>query len=404
MMKDRATPAAAGRLALVAVLATGCMLFAGPAAARESGFQAKGAYALVSKDVSGQRWAMTYDLESSAITGNVFPTDGGPPKFVVCDVVGTDAQGSVTADCSGADACTSCPCGNGFSLIGQVTLPGSFFESCDGSQGPAEEEETAFAGTPGGSGPATAAQVRESGFQWKGDYDLVSKDVSGERWAMTYDLASGVITGNVFPQDGGAPKFVVCDVRAIGGQGEVTADCSGADACTSCPCSAGWTGLGTVTLPGSFFESCDDGPVPTPTPTPSPGGDSVTCTSTVTVVEAISYDGTTIPDMSGVTIELGYPGSLSIPGIGSDPSVADRISNLTGVSNGLFQVADDDSRVSVGLVSLATPIPQGEFASVRFDCAPGTTVSTSQFTCSTVGSNSLGLEVTVGCGIALTSP
>lgn len=130
----------------------------------------------------------------------------------------------------------------------------------------------------------------------------------------------------------------------------------------------------------------------------------MTCTSTVTVVEAISYDGTTIPDMSGVTIELGYPGSLSIPGIGSDPSVADRISNLTGVSNGLFQVADDDSRVSVGLVSLATPIPQGEFASVRFDCAPGTTVSTSQFTCSTVGSNSLGLEVTVGCGIALTSP
>ncbi|MFM7737620.1 MAG: hypothetical protein ACKPBU_16790 [Alphaproteobacteria bacterium] len=260
----------------------------------------------------------------------------------------------------------------------------------------------ALAGTFGlAAGPVGA---RESGFQARGGYALVSKDVSGQRWAMTYDTESDVITGNVFPTDGSAPKFVVCDVLSVDAQGALSADCSGADACTSCPCPAGWTGLGTVNLPGSFFETCGDGPVPTPTPTPGPGGDEVTCASTVTVVEAISYDVTTIPDLSGVTIELSYPGSVSIPGIASDPSVVDRIANLTGVSNGLFQVADNDASVSVGLVSLGTPIPQGGFASVRFDCSPGTRVSTSEFRCSTVGSSSLGLEVPIACGIALSIP
>jgi hypothetical protein len=409
-MKDPVRPVARTRAAIGRALAVTVAVasLAGPAGARESGFQGRGDYALVSKDVNGERWAMTYDTGSEVITGNVFPTDGGPPKFVVCDVRSVGDQGDVTADCSGADACTSCPCANGFSLIGRVTLPGSFFESCAETAAdpdtdfdvrglPTDGDRRARAVAPSGG-------ARESGFQWNGAYDLVSKDVNGERWAMTYDTGSGVITGNVFPTDGGPPKFVVCDVQSVGGQGEITADCSGADACASCPCANGFSPIGRVTLPGSFFESCDDGPLPTPTPTPGPGGDSVICASTVTVVEAISYDVTTIPDLSGVTIELGYPGSLSIPGIGSDASVVDRISNLSGVSNGLFQVADNDSSVSVGLVSLATPIPQGGFASIRFDCTPGTTVSTSQFECSTVGSNSLGLEVAVACGIALTSP
>ena len=90
-----------------------CSLVASRARARESGFQADGAYALVNKDVNGERWAMTYDTESGVITGNVFPTDGGPPKFVVCEVLDEDESGNITADCKGADACTSCPCTKG---------------------------------------------------------------------------------------------------------------------------------------------------------------------------------------------------------------------------------------------------------------------------------------------------
>ncbi len=102
------------------------------------------------------------------------------------------------------------------------------------------------------------AVARESGFQIseQEDYLLVSKDINGERWAMTYDLFDGVITGNVFPVGGGAPKFVVCDVTDEDDQGNITADCKGADACTSCPCDKGWAEIGVVTLPSTFFEDC----------------------------------------------------------------------------------------------------------------------------------------------------
>ena len=251
---------------------------------------------------------------------------------------------------------------------------------------------------------AGRADARESGVNINpdGNYRLVSKDVAGERWAMTYDVGSNAITGNVFATDGGAPKFVRCSVLSQDAQGGVTAECKGADACSTCPCTNGWTTVGTVTLPGSFFEDCGDDP--TPTPTPGPGGSSVTCGSTVTLVEAISYDYAIVPDLSGVTTEVTYPASVSLPGIASEPPVVGRVTNLTGITDGIFQAADDDTKVSVGLVSLVTPIPQGGFASVRFDCTPGATISTSQFSCSTVGSSSLGLEVSVACGVALTTP
>ena len=269
-MRDRSRASARIAIAIAIAVASAALAAAPTAGARESGFQSKGAYDLVSKDINGERWAMTYDTDSRVITGNVFPVDGGPPQFVVCDVLSIGGQGEVTAACSGADACTACPCGNGFSPIGEVTLPSSFFETCDAAAQVDEADGSVGAPTSFLSAPAGGA--RESGFQSKGAYDLVSKDINGERWAMTYDTDSGVITGNVFPVDGGAPQFVVCNVLSIGGGGAITADCSGADACTACPCSQGWTGLGQVTLPGSFFESCSGG---TPPVIDCPGGNAI---------------------------------------------------------------------------------------------------------------------------------
>ena len=272
-MRDRSRAFAPSRIVRACALAFLAGLAAAPSAsARESGFQSEGAYALVSKDINGERWAMTYDTQSEVITGNVFPTDGGPPKFVVCDVLSVDAQGSLAAACSGADACISCPCSAGWAGLGTVNLPGSFFEICGGGSQPTEAQELPPARVAADPTGAAVAAAREAGFQWKGAYDLVSKDVNGERWAMTYDTESGIITGNVFPTDGGAPQFVVCDVLSVGAQGELTADCSGANACTSCPCNAGWTGLGTVSLPGDFFETCDGG---TPPAIDCPGGNAV---------------------------------------------------------------------------------------------------------------------------------
>ncbi|MFM7140638.1 MAG: hypothetical protein ACKO2K_01800 [Alphaproteobacteria bacterium] len=304
-MRDRSR--AFARIGAALACAAIALAAAPSAHARESGFQIDGDYALVSKDVAGQRWAMTYDTASEVITGNVFPQDGGAPKFVVCDVVSVDAQGALVADCAGADACTSCPCSAGWTGLGTVNLPGNFFEFCGAAPQGADAEGAAETDDFGGSLGAPAA-ARESGFQSKGAYELVSKDVNGERWAMTYDTESGVITGNVFPQNGGAPQFVVCDVLSVDAQGALTADCSGADACTSCPCTQGFTGIGTVTLPAGFFESCDGGGSPV---IDCPGGEafvSGTIPSSQTWPSScnVLLDGTVFVDAGvEVTIQAG---------------------------------------------------------------------------------------------------
>jgi hypothetical protein len=66
-----------------------------------------------------------------------------------------------------------------------------------------------------------------------------------------------------------------------------------------------------------------------------------------------------------------------MPGSNADPSLRDRVTNLTGLTDGLFEVTDVSSnpaggpedRLSVALVSLAQPIAPGPFARIRFECA-----------------------------------
>jgi pyrroline-5-carboxylate reductase len=75
-MRDRSRAFAPSRIVRACALAFLAVLAAAPnAAARESGFQSEGAYALVSKDINGARWAMTYDTQSEVITGNVVRDD-----------------------------------------------------------------------------------------------------------------------------------------------------------------------------------------------------------------------------------------------------------------------------------------------------------------------------------------
>jgi hypothetical protein len=90
--------------------------------------------------------------------------------------------------------------------------------------------------------------------------------------------------------------------------------------------------------------------------------------------------------------------------VNADPSVVDRVTNLTSLTNGLFQVGDDDASINVGLVSLTQGIPAGGFARVRFDCTPGASISTAGFSCVAVGSDDQGLEVAVSCALSLATP
>jgi hypothetical protein len=78
---------------------------------------------LVNKDVGTERWAISKNLDDGTVTGNVFQSGGGAPSFIFCEPLA--APNSFR--CSGASACASLPCGNTFTFIADVTLPGDFF-------------------------------------------------------------------------------------------------------------------------------------------------------------------------------------------------------------------------------------------------------------------------------------
>jgi hypothetical protein len=210
---------------------------------------------LVSKDVNGLRWAITLNQDDGTVTGNVFSPGGGDPQFVWCTQQGNDGNPDpyarqYTYACSGANRCQglSCPTDE-WSIIGSVSLPGSFFLPPIGS-----------ASSVGG-GVGGAAGTAPSGLQITPDSKrtLVSKDVNGERWAITLNEDDQSVTGNVFSPGGGEPSFVFCTRVSDNGDPDrytvlVTYACSGAGRCTtsSCPASA-WTFISNVVLPGSFF-------------------------------------------------------------------------------------------------------------------------------------------------------
>jgi hypothetical protein len=107
-----------------------------PAAAqpRGSGIQLgpDSARYLISKDVAGNRWAISYNLADKTVTGNVFPTDGGDPQFVWCEEVSrTDSSDpaaiEITLGCFGAPPCERAQCAaSAWVAIGEVQVPGSF--------------------------------------------------------------------------------------------------------------------------------------------------------------------------------------------------------------------------------------------------------------------------------------
>ena len=118
-------------VAALVVLAVGLLPSRGAAF---NGFQIgrDGGSSIISRDVSGARWAITENRDDGVLIGNVFFPDGGPPQFVWCEptsVVENDdpALAVYTYDCFGSATCdpTQCP---DWTFISSVTLSGTFFE------------------------------------------------------------------------------------------------------------------------------------------------------------------------------------------------------------------------------------------------------------------------------------
>lgn len=175
-----------------------------------------GARVLVSRDVGGERWAITRNpADPTTVTGNVFGA-GPEPVFVWCQEAGVGENGALSFSCWGADRCDAAPCSpEAWSFIADVALPASFFEAERGilwkSLGSPVTVPASFLAPPTSAGGA-----RSSGVQVApdGGPTLVSKDVAGDRWAIARN-DDGTVTGNIFPEGGGEPEFVFCEETGL---------------------------------------------------------------------------------------------------------------------------------------------------------------------------------------------
>lgn len=147
-------------------------------------------------------------------------------------------------------------------------------------------------------------------------------------------------------------------------------------------------------------------PTPTPTRTPGPTGSGACSGGRVNATVTMSFDnpGGAI-NVAGVSAILSYAPPLAIPGLGSDATVLERVTNLTGVTGGIFSAGDNDTnqdnvddQLAIGLVSLGTSIPAGTFARVSFDCTNGTALPA--VSCTADVSDDLGTSLAATCAVA----
>ncbi len=90
----------------------------------------EGTRTLINKDVGGERWTITRNGDGT-VTGNVFLSGGGAPKFVWCSEK-SGAADVVDLACFGADACVPGACRSAdWQFIATVSLPQSFFAASD---------------------------------------------------------------------------------------------------------------------------------------------------------------------------------------------------------------------------------------------------------------------------------
>jgi hypothetical protein len=163
------------------------------------------------------------------------------------------------------------------------------------------------------------------------------------------------------------------------------------------------------TIPVGTTATPTPTPLPSgaPTPSPTPGTGGSTCNGQAILTAALAFETLGV---SGADAEITYPSTVSIPGCCNNPEVLARVENITGISDGIFGVADNDEppagpiNLSIGLVSLGTPIPVGPFSRVTFECTPGATIAASDFGCSAEVSDAVGNTFPGQCTLALTLP
>ena len=210
-----------------------------------------------------------------------------------------------------------------------------------------------------------------------------------------------------------------CDGSNLGGASCTTLGLgSGSLQCSSsCTFNTSGCGNGATPTPGPVATSTPvdgatatpaSGDTPTPAPTSTPGGGPLCGASdTITVAMSINAGGLML---TGVNANISYPSSANIPGSIDEQSVKDRVTFTP--SGGLTVVNDDDTNgdlvddlLTLSFVS-TSPFPDGPFATVQFDCLPGSPAPASgAFTCDVVSaSDDTGQDPNATCALVVTGP
>ena len=204
-------------------------------AQRQSGIQLtpdSGRY-LISKDVGTDRWAISYNLDDHTVTGNVFPTNGGPPQFVWCSTVSVDqapnpADAQYNLSCEFAQPCAAAPCSDAAWKLGApvpVTVAGSFLLPPATLSTLAGNVQPIFTASCSNS-DACHADNRipdlQAGRSWAATFDVVATQNPAKFFVAPFDQAQSYLldkvlgiqsSGGRMPQ--GAPPLTEAQISAI---------------------------------------------------------------------------------------------------------------------------------------------------------------------------------------------
>lgn len=195
---------------------------------------------VVNKQVGEERWAITRDLGTGVVTGNVYQ-EGGDPQYLWCWPQSTESD-PLRLRCQATSGCGK------WTDLGEVEIAASFFEptACETTT-TQDEISSAGSGVVAQDGSTQSSSLR---YSPDGRHSLISKDVGGLRWTVSYNNRDRTIVGNVLDPMGGPSQFLFCRAKV----NEVGFECSGAHGCGCGACRrSDWTELPDVVAPPGFL-------------------------------------------------------------------------------------------------------------------------------------------------------
>jgi cysteine-rich repeat protein len=157
---------------------------------------------------------------------------------------------------------------------------------------------------------------------------------------------------------------------------------------------------------------------PSPSTTSSTVGGGTACSANgLDVTVSLDYPLQIVGGVSAIFLKLNYPAPLVIPGTGTEATVRQRVTNLAGTGSSVSSIADRDTntngvddQLQAAARKTQGSLDPGAVFRARFDCAAGTTVSPTAFSCQQEQATDLSgspfapeLSNLIGCVVALSA-